>query len=105
MSPKVSTVPIARDVKKQNNLRIPRLETKLEKWNRLVLVYSLTYLLKKKPTRTSNDSFHLCSIFFLFEFKTSPYERAPIRAETFDPTDDEEDSSITSFEKGSPAKQ
>lgn len=62
---KVSTVPIARDVKKQNNLRIPRLETKLEKWNRL----------------------------------TSPYERAPIRAETFDPTDDEEDSSITSFEK------
>lgn len=43
--------------------------------------------------------------FFLFELKTSPYERAPIRAETFDPTDDEEDSSITSFEKGSPAKQ
>lgn len=45
MSPKVSTVPIARDVKKQNNLRIPRLETKLEKWNRLVQVYSLTYFL------------------------------------------------------------
>lgn len=58
-----------------------------------------------KKTRTSNVSFHHCSIFFLFELKTSPYERAPIRAETFDPTDDEEDSSITSFEKGSPAKQ
>lgn len=58
-----------------------------------------------KKTRTSNVSFYLCSIFFLFELKTSPYERAPIRAETFDPTDDEEDSSITSFEKGSPAKQ
>lgn len=42
---------------------------------------------------------------FLFEFKTSPYEMAPTRAERFDPSeDDEEDSSITSFEKGGPAK-
>lgn len=104
MSPKVSTVPIARDVKKQNNLRIPTLETKLEKWNRLVQVYSLTYFLLKKH---EHRMFHFIFVlfFFLFELKTSPYERAPIRAETFDPTDDEEDSSITSFEKGSPAKQ
>lgn len=29
-------VPIARDVKKQYNLRTPRLETKSEKWNNLV---------------------------------------------------------------------
>lgn len=34
--PKVSPVPIARDVKKQYNLRTPRLETKSEKWNNLV---------------------------------------------------------------------
>lgn len=45
--PKVSPVPIAGDVKKQYNSRIPRLETKLEKWNNLVLVFSLTYLLLK----------------------------------------------------------
>lgn len=43
-------------------------------------------------------------LFFSFEFKTSPYKTVPTRAERFDPTEDEdEDSSITSFEKGSPA--
>lgn len=48
---------------------------------------------------------YLIIVCFLFEFKTSPYETAPTRAERFDPSeDDEEDSSITSFEKGSPAK-
>lgn len=68
------------------------------------IVYSLTYLLfKKKPTRTLHV--YLIFVCFLFEFKTSPYEMAPTRAERFDPSeDDEEDSSITSFEKGSPAK-
>lgn len=34
--PKVSPVPIARDVKKQYNLQTPRLKTKSEKWNNLV---------------------------------------------------------------------
>lgn len=44
------------------------------------------------------------ALFFSFEFKTSPYKTVPTRAERFDPTEDEdEDSSITSFEKGSPA--
>lgn len=48
---------------------------------------------------------YLIFVCFLFEFKTSPYETAPTRAERFDPSeDDEEDSSITSFEKGGPAK-
>lgn len=46
------------------------------------------------------------ALFFSSEFKTSPYKTVPTRAERFDPTEDEdEDSSITSFEKGSPAKQ
>lgn len=51
--------------------------------------------------------FHFIFVpFFSFEFKTSPYETSPTRAERFDPSeDDEEDSSITSFEKGSPAKR
>lgn len=48
---------------------------------------------------------YLIFVCFLFEFKTSPYETAPTRGERFDPSeDDEEDSSITSFEKGGPAK-
>lgn len=68
------------------------------------IVYSLKFLLLKKPTRTLHV--YLIFVCFLFEFKTSPYETAPTRAERFDPSeDDEENSSITSFEKGSPAKQ
>ncbi|XP_065932553.1 uncharacterized protein [Magallana gigas] len=40
------------------------------------------------------------STFYSQERKTSPYETAPTRAERFDPSeDDEENSSITSFEK------
>lgn len=66
-------------------------------------VFINIFSLKKREHRMFHFIFVL--FFFLFELKTSPYERAPIRAETFDPTDDEEDSSITSFEKGSPAKQ
>lgn len=65
-------------------------------------VFINIFSLKKK----TNIECFISSLFYFFcELKTSPYERAPIRAETFDPTDDEEDSSITSFEKGSPAKQ
>lgn len=59
--PKVSPVPIARDVKKQYNLRTPRLETKSEKWNNLV--YSLTYLLLKKTNTDIACLSHHCLFF------------------------------------------